>query len=213
MAHDLAESAPGDQRAATLLAVVTARICHDLANPIGAIGNGMELVRELGPEATTDELEMVGRSVDRATATLAALRLAFGGAPGGSPMASGKVAGRMEPYLVTRRVSFECAGEATLGPDEAQLAALMVMAARGLLGLEGRLRLSVGDGAALPLTAEALGPRAAWSDELRALAFDSGPPEARTVEFALLPQVSRSAGVRLEPIEEDGRAGLRAVAA
>lgn len=190
--------------------MVTARICHDLANPIGAIGNGMELVRELGPEAAAEELDMIGRSAARANAALSALRLAFGGAPSGAEVPAGMLASRMDPYLSSRRVSFECDGQGALSPAEAQLAALMSLAARALLGLDGRVRLTLGGASALPLLAEALGPRAAWSAAQRDLISGTGQPEPRSVEFALLSGVARAAGARLEPIEEEGRAGIRA---
>ena len=45
-----------------ITALVTARICHDLASPIGAIGNGVELV-ELRGNSLGEEGELVKASV------------------------------------------------------------------------------------------------------------------------------------------------------
>ena len=60
-----------------LAALVGSRICHDLVNPLGAIGNGAELLvmedSRLGPLA-----RLIGDSVESATARLRLYRLAFG---------------------------------------------------------------------------------------------------------------------------------------
>jgi len=62
-----------------LTALLGSRICHDLINPLGAIGNGIEL---LGLAGTTsgEEMALVTDSVENATAKLKFLRLAFGDA-------------------------------------------------------------------------------------------------------------------------------------
>ncbi|MDB2369133.1 histidine phosphotransferase family protein, partial [Octadecabacter sp.] len=53
------------------------RICHDLINPLGAIGNGIEL---LGLSGVPDspEMTLITESVENASAKLKFLRLAFG---------------------------------------------------------------------------------------------------------------------------------------
>lgn len=60
-----------------LAAKVSARLCHDLVNPLGAIANGIELL-ELSGLADGPELELIRASVDEATSRLKFLRLAFG---------------------------------------------------------------------------------------------------------------------------------------
>lgn len=55
---------------------ITSRICHDLANPLGAIGNGIELL-ELSGE-TSPELQLLRQSFETAGARLRLFRLAFG---------------------------------------------------------------------------------------------------------------------------------------
>lgn len=62
-----------------LTALVSSRICHDLISPIGAIGNGVELIAVIG-NAGTPEMELIGESVESATAKLRFFRVAFGSA-------------------------------------------------------------------------------------------------------------------------------------
>ena len=58
-------------------ATVAARISHDMASPLGAIANGLELLAlDLPP---SPELALLQHSMSEALARLAMLRLAFGG--------------------------------------------------------------------------------------------------------------------------------------
>ncbi|WP_347836935.1 hypothetical protein [uncultured Planktomarina sp.] len=60
-----------------ITALVTAPICHDLASPTGAIGNGVELV-ELRSKSLGEEGELVKASVNATVAKLKLFRIAFG---------------------------------------------------------------------------------------------------------------------------------------
>lgn len=60
-----------------LAARVGSRICHDIVNPLGAVGNGLELLSIAGLEAGP-ELALVSDSVAHATARIKLLRIAFG---------------------------------------------------------------------------------------------------------------------------------------
>jgi histidine phosphotransferase ChpT len=60
-----------------LSALVSARLCHDLISPMGAIGNGLELLQlSAGPAAA--ELALVNESLATALAKLRFYRVAFG---------------------------------------------------------------------------------------------------------------------------------------
>ena len=58
-------------------AKVASRICHDLANPLGAIANGLELLLLPGLEPTP-EMSLLQDSVASASARIRWFRLAFG---------------------------------------------------------------------------------------------------------------------------------------
>lgn len=60
-----------------LAALVGSRICHDLVSPLGAIGNGIELLM-LDRAAMRPEIGLIADSVASANARLRFLRVAFG---------------------------------------------------------------------------------------------------------------------------------------
>ena len=60
-----------------LSALVSARLCHDLISPMGAIGNGLELL-QMSEGAGADELSLINDSLATALAKLRFFRVAFG---------------------------------------------------------------------------------------------------------------------------------------
>ena len=62
-----------------LSSLVGSRICHDLISPIGAIGNGVELL-QMAPRDSAAELDLITDSVDNAAARIRFFRVAFGAA-------------------------------------------------------------------------------------------------------------------------------------
>lgn len=61
-----------------LLELVAAKICHDLAGPVGAVANGIELLAEPGTTADPEVVEMLGSSARMASRRLQFLRAALG---------------------------------------------------------------------------------------------------------------------------------------
>lgn len=57
--------------------LVGSRICHDLISPIGAIGNGVELL-EMSGSAGEVELELVSQSANSANLRIRFFRIAYG---------------------------------------------------------------------------------------------------------------------------------------
>ncbi len=81
----------------TLSELISSRICHDLISPVGAIGNGLELMNELG--GASPELELVGQSAQSAQAKLKFFRVAFGASSGS--MIGGAEASRVAVEMFT----------------------------------------------------------------------------------------------------------------
>ncbi len=73
-----------------IAATISARICHDLISPIGAISNGVELL-ELSGTPQSPELALISESVKAANAKVRFLRIAFGAATGGSTIAFSEI--------------------------------------------------------------------------------------------------------------------------
>ncbi|WP_299619904.1 histidine phosphotransferase family protein [Pelagibius sp.] len=64
-----------DLRVAELLA---SRLCHDLVGPIGAVGNGLELLADDEFGMADDAMQLTGNSARQASAILQFYRLAYG---------------------------------------------------------------------------------------------------------------------------------------
>lgn len=73
-----------------LAALVGSRICHDLISPIGAIGNGVELLT-LTSGNTAPEMSLINDSVENANARIRLFRIAFGAAADGQRISSTEI--------------------------------------------------------------------------------------------------------------------------
>lgn len=60
-----------------LAALLASRICHDLISPIGALGNGLELLMMEG-DTNTPEMQLMQDSLTHANARIRLFRIAFG---------------------------------------------------------------------------------------------------------------------------------------
>ncbi|MEM8801123.1 MAG: histidine phosphotransferase family protein [Pseudomonadota bacterium] len=67
------------QDATELNALIGSRICHDLISPLGAIGNGVELLSMAGI-SSAPEMTLISESVENANARIRFFRIAFGAA-------------------------------------------------------------------------------------------------------------------------------------
>ena len=66
------------QDAIELNDLIGSRICHDLISPLGAIGNGVELLTMSGM-TEVPEMTLISESVENANARIRFFRIAFGG--------------------------------------------------------------------------------------------------------------------------------------
>ena len=67
-----------------LAALLCSRLCHDLIGPVGAIGNGLEVLADEQDEAMREQaMALVSQSAEQATRKLRFYRLAFGAATSG----------------------------------------------------------------------------------------------------------------------------------
>jgi histidine phosphotransferase ChpT len=66
-------------KATDLAAMLCSRVCHDLINPVGAIGNGLEVLADPNQAAMADGAqELIANSAKHARAKLEFARLAYG---------------------------------------------------------------------------------------------------------------------------------------
>ena len=87
-----------------LNALLGSRICHDLISPLGAIGNGVELLQMSGV-GDSAELSLITESVANANARIRLFRVAFGAAAPEQKMARSEIVATLEPIAASRRIT------------------------------------------------------------------------------------------------------------
>lgn len=181
-----------------LTQLLGSRLCHDLVSPLGAIGNGVELL-EMAPEfpgiAQSPELRLIAESVAAARARIQAFRMAFGQAQGDQRLSRADLLRLAEGISAQGRLKIELDAEGDFARAEVRMVMLALMCLETALPWGGRVMLLRGS-AGWRLVAEAGRTKpdpALWqwldgeSERLRPLA----PSE---VHFALLAEALQGAG-------------------
>ena len=185
--------------------LVASRLCHDLSNPLGAIGNGVELLDMTGA-ARGPEMDLVRDSVVDAQARLRFYRLAFGNA-GPDHMTSPREARTaLEDVHRTSRVAVTWLPEDDLPRRQVKLAYLMLMCVESALPMGGDVALSMERGGRWLVSAQSARitlDEALWS----VLRFGPGsmgrelsPAE---VQFMALHDTAEQMAVTLNYVRED----------
>jgi len=185
-----------------LTALVGSRICHDLISPLGAIGNGMELLAMstgAGPSAPpSEELALITDSVESANARIRLFRIAFGAAGQGAEVAGRELCEVLANYYGGGRLSVTADPPTALARSVAKIALLAVLCAETGLPRGGRIALSF-PGQSIDLGAE--GPRLSLTPALWEPLTAGHAPDtdlrAAEVQFALLPMALSEAGRQL----------------
>ncbi len=184
-----------------LSALVSARICHDLISPLGAIGNGVELM-ELSGAAKSPEMALIAQSVGHANARIRFFRISFGPAAPDQTIGRAEVAAILAAVAEGGRLHHTWISRNTISRRQARIAFLILQCCETALPHGGSMSVSEA-GDAWTVVAE--GPRmridpdlwAALSDPAAGLSFT-----AAQVQFALLPGAladdGRSIAIRIE---------------
>ncbi|MCP4329982.1 MAG: histidine phosphotransferase [Alphaproteobacteria bacterium] len=154
-----------------IVQLLFSRVCHDLAGPIGAVNNGMELVSEMPSGDDAEALTLIGQSARQAAAELEFARLAFGfgGGSAGTYLADAE---RLCKALFTTervRVAWQAnLGDSDLPKDVAKLLVNLALAGQQALRGRGSLSISVGEGdTGIDISIRAEGPGAVLRPEYR----------------------------------------------
>jgi histidine phosphotransferase ChpT len=126
--------------------LVGSRICHDLVSPLGAIGNGLELIMMSGVE-DSPELSLLSESIESASARLQFFRIAFGHAAPGQAMRAAECQQVLDAYFAQGRIDVDWLLHDDAVRAEVRLALLLVLCAEAALPRGGRIGLSCADGA------------------------------------------------------------------
>ena len=113
-----------------LAALVSARLCHDLISPLGAIGNGLELL-QMSPGlrgiADSPEFLLMAESVAASRARIRWFRTAFGHAAADQRMSVAEIAAMLAEGDQGGRLRLRIDAQGDLPRSEAQLILLALM--------------------------------------------------------------------------------------
>ena len=138
-----------------LSALIGSRICHDLISPLGAIGNGVELMGLAG--ARGPEIELIAQSIENANARIRFFRVAFGMAQPDQTIAQSEVAGILRDLNESGRLVVDWQPSAALLRRQVKLAFLLLQCFESAMPRGGHVTVRlVGDEWALTGEAEML---------------------------------------------------------
>ena len=187
-----------------LNALLGSRICHDLIGPIGAIGNGVELLLLAGGNRS-DEVALISESVRSLTARLRFFRLAFGLSRPGQTLPRSEITAILADLFPSGRIVVDWVSPPDLERGEAKAVCLLLLCAERALRSGGRISvLGDDEGWSLTLTS----PRLRDDTALWSMVAAGGTPavaalEPAEVQFPLaasaLADLGRRASIAMEP--------------
>jgi hypothetical protein len=123
-------------------ALIASRICHDLISPIGAIGNGVELLTMESGSAVRPELALISASVANANARIRLFRIAFGAATGDQRIARNEVLSILTDLGHAGRITYAWTSHGDLSRREVRLVFLLVLCLETVLPYGGRVEVA-----------------------------------------------------------------------
>jgi len=127
------------QNKTDLAALIGSRICHDLISPIGAIGNGVELMM-MDRAAASPELALIAESVESANARIRFFRVAFGLASADQRIARSEVTGILSAMSRGGRLKLDWSSDTDLDRRDVKLAFLLLQCLESALPYGGTIR-------------------------------------------------------------------------
>lgn len=198
-----------------LAALIGSRLCHDLISPLGAIGNGLELLQMSGAlDALADspELALIAESVEASRARIRWFRMAFGHAAEDQRCGMAEMAGLLRDFEKGGRIRARIDAQGDLPRAEGRLILLGLMCLETALPWGGSVLICRG-ASGWRLVAEATRTRIdpelwAWLDPdgSQRLAQPAPGPAPGDVHFAMLAGCAARAGRALS-WELDGQGG------
>jgi histidine phosphotransferase ChpT len=127
-------------------ALIASRICHDLISPIGAIGNGVELLTMEPGSTTRPEFALISASVANANARIRLFRIAFGTASGDQRIARNEVLSILTDLGHAGRITFAWTSHGDLSRREVRLVFLLLLCLETALPYGGRVEVTQTEG-------------------------------------------------------------------
>ncbi|MBL4917524.1 histidine phosphotransferase family protein [Szabonella alba] len=137
-----------------LTALLGSRICHDLISPIGAIGNGIELMLMEGAELSGPEVALISESAASANARIRFFRVAFGQASHDQRLGAAEIRSILANLSSAARITTDWQIAQNLPRAEVKLGFLALMCLETAMAFGGRTSVTF-DGGRLVVTGQA----------------------------------------------------------
>ncbi len=193
-----------------LAALVGSRLCHDLISPLGAIGNGVELLQLSGDFPgiqRSSEVQLIADSVAAARDRITLFRMAFGHTAVGQRISCNELAGHLKGFDRNGRLRLRFEASGDMPRTDGRMILLALMCLETAMPWGGRVLICRG-ATGWRLLAEAARVKVApdlWSW------LDADPDSQRLeltaseVHFGLLGRFAQQAGRALHwEIDENG---------
>jgi len=176
-----------------IAAMIGSRICHDLISPLGAIGNGVELLSMTGV-AQSPEMALIAESVENANARIRFFRIAYGAASEDQTIARAEIASTLAAAARGGRLSYFWEAEGDQPRNLVRIAFLVLQCLETAMPYGGDIHI-LRDGETWEITGEA--DKLKIDEQLWTSLISARKRVAVTpalVQFMLLPIVAQESG-------------------
>lgn len=126
-----------------IAALLGSRICHDLISPIGAIGNGVELLLMEG--GSGPEMALISESVTSANARIRFFRVAFGATSGEQRIGRSEVVSILDDLTRGTRLQIDWISPQEISRREVKLAFLLFLCLETAMAYGGKIVVERGE--------------------------------------------------------------------
>jgi histidine phosphotransferase ChpT len=188
-----------------VLELMASKICHDLISPVGAIGNGLELMEDDDGDTAKEALQLSQNCVRRASALLELFRMSYGTAGSDTGLGWDAAKSLATAFLAGTKMSLNWQAlppGVTPPPGATKLLLNLVVLGTEMLPRGGQIAigLSAGPGG-IALKAVAAGQDARVGDEVAAVLKGAAAVptlNAKTVHGYFSQRLAESLGSRIE---------------
>jgi histidine phosphotransferase ChpT len=181
-----------------LAGLIGSRICHDIISPLGAVGNGVELM-VLSGQNETPEFELVRESIESANLRIKFFRVAFGLANAGQTVSRSEIVMLAKAATTGGRLRVDWNIEGGLPRPELKRILLGILCLEHLLSGGGTVFVAPAGPGRWKLTGE--GPKIKDAPHLPVVLSSDAHDDALAageVQFTLLRMESEVAGLQAE---------------
>lgn len=179
-----------------LIDLIGSRICHDLISPIGAIGNGVELLT-MGNETNGPEIDLIAESVDNANARIRFFRIAYGTSAATQSTGSAEISAILKDHTHGGKIVIEWQPNGDFPRPNVKLVFLLIQCFETAMPWGGKITISqIGNQWAIYGQAQKMNIDASLWGRLTS-SEPNNDISAAQVQFALAPLAAKAIGQQL----------------